>query len=199
MRILVFGDSITYGAGGIGGSWVEKTRAVYDSQPEEDVAIINLGISGDTSQNVIDRFSNETLARNRAENLAFLFAIGTNDSKLRGGEKVISRDGYRGNIEKLIRLAEEKGRCLAFVELIPCMAERISSASIFSNERIMEFNTVLHEVCAKNNIRVISLFDEFAEFMKDNDCLPDGLHPNDVGYEFMASKIQPKLHEVIAQ
>lgn len=202
MRVLVFGASITYGQGGVAGSWVEKIRATYDTQPKKDVTIMNLGVSGNTAQDVLDRFKNETEARdNRSEGgeLAFVFSVGANDLKvLQNGREITSIEEYRHNIDGLIRQAKEYSKRILFVELTPCVSDRITDA-VFSNDRISEFNKTIREVCFEHSVAVAPIFDDFSKFLESNDCLPDGLHPNNEGYEFMASTIKPLFDEAIVR
>lgn len=199
MRVLVFGASVTYGQGGIGGSWVEKIRVAYDAQPKKNITVVNLGIPGNTSQDVLDRFDNETAARNNFGEIGFVFLVGANDSKMRDGKEVTTPNQYLENLETLIEKARSYSERILFVELTPCVPGRITSASVFTNERIVKYNKIINEVCSKNNIPTVPLFNDFTEFLKTNDCLPDGLHPNNDGYEFMASKIKPMFDEVMAK
>ncbi|MDD5454043.1 MAG: GDSL-type esterase/lipase family protein [Candidatus Ratteibacteria bacterium] len=90
-QILVFGDSITYGAWDIEGGWVQRLRKYFDkktvSKPEfwnSDFPLIyNLGISGNTITDVLNRFKDETDAKlvekDEGENIFFIFNIGVND------------------------------------------------------------------------------------------------------------------------
>ncbi len=70
MKILIFGDSIAYEAWDREDGWVTRLRKFVDdkilSAPEEDNYyhhIYNLGISGDTSTGVLNRFHAEMNAR----------------------------------------------------------------------------------------------------------------------------------------
>src|SRR3989338_9595652 len=88
VQILIFGDSITYGAWDIEGGWVQRLRKYLDkkvinSNYEEYYITYNLGISGDISGDIIKRFKKETEDRlndkEHNESVIFIFAIGTND------------------------------------------------------------------------------------------------------------------------
>ncbi len=67
--ILVFGDSISYGAWDIEGGWVSRLRKFLDkknlSEENFDCKVYNLGISGDNSSGVLNRFEFETRQRIR--------------------------------------------------------------------------------------------------------------------------------------
>ena len=78
-RILVFGDSIARGAVDLEkGGWVERLR-IYFVNNSKDKSVYNLGISGDTTENLLKRFMNECKVR---EPEIIIFAIGVNDSAI---------------------------------------------------------------------------------------------------------------------
>ena len=79
MRILIFGDSITYGAWDTElGGWANRLRIAFDKE-NQDWNIYNLGVSGDTINDVLKRFDVECQAR---EPEKLIFAIGINDAKV---------------------------------------------------------------------------------------------------------------------
>ncbi len=85
MRVLVFGDSITQGFWDMEGGWVSRIRKHYDQQMIYDAdndlpSIFNLGVSADSSDDVLVRFENETKVR-ATEEIAFIIAIGVNDAR----------------------------------------------------------------------------------------------------------------------
>ncbi|MDA3815172.1 MAG: SGNH/GDSL hydrolase family protein [Patescibacteria group bacterium] len=51
-----------------------------------------------------------------------------------------------------------------------------------------KYNEVAKEHCQKQNINFINMFDTL-----DDSDLPDGLHPNEVGYEKMYGRIKDFL------
>jgi lysophospholipase L1-like esterase len=84
MRILFFGDSITQGFWSVDGGWVEKIRKHYDGISMQDLdhniqpEIFNLGISGDTTRNLLRRIEGEILARKwKHDPLIVVIAIGS--------------------------------------------------------------------------------------------------------------------------
>src|SRR5208283_3261830 len=86
MNILVFGDSIAYGAWDKDGGWVQRLRKFLDaknlSDPNSYFLLYNLGISGDNTEKLLGRIDPEIRARlEENKPLAIIFAIGTNDSQ----------------------------------------------------------------------------------------------------------------------
>jgi lysophospholipase L1-like esterase len=68
MRILVFGDSIAYGAWDTAGGWVDRLksdahRQTVASRGLRKLQIVNLGIGGDTSTKILKRVPAEIEAR----------------------------------------------------------------------------------------------------------------------------------------
>ena len=119
----------------------------------------------------------------------FLIMYGTNDARLPGpvpsGKGKFPGDaGYRGsykeNMQRIISAIRSAGK-------IPCLA-KVPYATIRSIDisSIREYNEVVDELVAANNISVIPP-DFYAYFQKHPDELSDGMHPNKIGYESMAN------------
>jgi lysophospholipase L1-like esterase len=81
-QILVFGDSNTWGAWDREkGGWVNRLRLFLDREGD-DVFLYNLGISDNTTQDVLGRFEFETKQRMKEDpDLVIIFDIGSNDSQ----------------------------------------------------------------------------------------------------------------------
>lgn len=96
MNILFFGDSITWGAWDEDGGWVNRIKKIVDkkiisSNFEYYHDIYNVGISGENTNDLLERFDNETLSRVDGDNQTiFVFAIGVNDSQFVKGEGINS-------------------------------------------------------------------------------------------------------------
>jgi len=75
-NFFIFGDSISYGASDRSGGWVVKFREYIEDKNEFNKTyneLFNLGISGDTSLDIIKRFENEIKCRlSSAANIIFL-------------------------------------------------------------------------------------------------------------------------------
>ena len=82
VQVLVFGDSIAYGARDGEGGWVQRLRKFLDERNLMGCLIYNLGVSGDTVQGLLERFEFETEQRMRkGEEAVFIFEVGINDSQ----------------------------------------------------------------------------------------------------------------------
>ncbi|MFQ6056667.1 MAG: SGNH/GDSL hydrolase family protein, partial [Methanosarcinales archaeon] len=85
-RIIIFGASITYGAWDKEGGWTRRLRKFLDKKTLSDTntyfIIYNLGVSGDTTEDLIERVEFETKQRlKEGEETIFIFSIGTTDSQ----------------------------------------------------------------------------------------------------------------------
>jgi lysophospholipase L1-like esterase len=68
---------------------------------------------------------------------------------------------------------------------IPVLAKVLYQANPNVDARIQEYNQVINELIVANSLTVIP--SDFYNFFKTNpSLLPDGLHPNGVGYQSMS-------------
>lgn len=111
-RILVFGDSIVWGAWDSQGGWVARLKKYTDKQAiegkEDYDSIYLLGISGDNSDDLLKRFEGELMSRLDDESsIHIVIAIGVNDSQceLSSGENRISLEKYVKNLSEMVNIA----------------------------------------------------------------------------------------------
>src|SRR5438477_9538511 len=91
-QIFVFGASSIYGVGAAKGSWVDLLKQklheqMYGEHSGEKLEVFNLGISGETSPELLKRIKNEIEARqviHRDWQKIIFIHTGTNDSKAVG-------------------------------------------------------------------------------------------------------------------
>lgn len=109
-RILIFGDSISHGKWDYKtGGWVQKLSNFLDEKslldPHFDYSVYNLSISGDTTEEILERFESEAKQRLKYEEGIIIFAVGINDSCK--GRLAVSPAKFRENIQKSIDLARK--------------------------------------------------------------------------------------------
>ena len=123
MRVLIFGDSITQGFWGSEGGWANRLRKAYDQKNIEagnydQPTIFNLGISGDTSKEILQRVENETKARLwPGQEIVFAFSIGVNDARLDGNKPFSAVEEYVGRLNKIVEIAKTFSSKIMFVGL----------------------------------------------------------------------------------
>src|SRR4051794_32573375 len=88
MRVLVFGDSVIYGAWDSQGGWVDRLKRDYHKRYIETQdyknnlhQVLNLGIGGDTTVGLVQRMEQEiTVRTSKSWPFVFVISIGSNDS-----------------------------------------------------------------------------------------------------------------------
>ncbi len=205
MRVLIFGDSITQGFWDLDGGWVARLRRTYDKQMIEGVnddppTLFNLGVSGDSSDDIVTRFDSEAKARKNSENLAIVFAVGVNDSRTKAGVEFSDTKRYLDNLNQLWQSAKQFTDKLLFIGLTPCVESRTTPVSWgdtgYTNDRIQAFDKTLKDFCEQNNLSFVEVFEPFQAKQQTTELLPDGLHPNEAGHQLIADIVGPKLEEL---
>jgi len=194
-RISIFGDSIAWGASDYEfGGWVARLQNYFETDKNNDIDVYNLGVSGDTTNDLLMRFKTECLARNRHPQI-IMFAIGTNDSQYINSKNNPRTpiDKFENNLEKLINQAKEFSDKIIFVGLTKVDESKLmpvpwSEEKFYDNENISKYNSVIEKVSKEHNLPFINLLD----LLNMND-LDDGLHPNSKGHEKMFLKIKELL------
>lgn len=207
MKVLVFGDSITQGFWDVAmGGWVARIRKHYDQKEQstgrERPTIFNLGVSAHASDNLLDRIENETKARMNKEPIVIVIAIGVNDARIKTDGNYMEVNQYKDNLASLLKMARKYSDQVMFVGLTPCVDDLTHpvtwGSTVYDNSRIKEFDSALFEFCEANNVPIVEMYDAFSKEQAKRDLLPDGLHPNDDGHQFMADLILPKLEELVS-
>lgn len=187
--IGVFGASSTWGAWDVEkGGWVNRLRLWIDEQnlasDRKDFywETYNLGVSGDTSQDLLDRFENEARAR---EARIIIISIGENDTVYdrRMDEPRITEDQFAANMEEIITLALAMTNSVMILGIKKVTEKEVQpvpwKASVnYSNTLLKTYDERLKGISDKKGVDYLPLFD-----MLRNEDLADGLHPNEVGHE----------------
>ncbi len=205
VQILIFGDSVTYGAWDTEGGWVQRLRRYLDertlSQPEfwntDFPQIHNLGVSSNTSTNVLKRFKSETKARllEGDEKIIFIFDIGTNDSCYLKKENrfVTPQFQFKHNIERLIKGTRKYSDSIFFIGAATVDESRTTPIPwdtniYYTNGMIEAYNLRVKTVCERLGVRYIDIFEQFSR-LNYKELLADGLHPNSAGHEMIFEAI----------
>jgi lysophospholipase L1-like esterase len=203
MRVLVFGDSIAYGAWDSRGGWVDRLKAkahefTLKDQDNNKLQIINLGIGGDTSTKILRRMGQEIEARHSpAWPFVFVVAIGTNDSRqLPDGEREVPEQSFRENIVGIVELARKNNGQVLFVGLPPLPKPRVDFKNLrYSNEVINQYDKILEEIARAESIGYIPISMRFANDA-GNYFNKDSLHPNDKGHELILGAVLPEIEKI---
>lgn len=191
-RICIFGDSITWGASDFEkGGWVNRLRNFIDANAY-DVEIYNLGIPGDKTKDLLQRFYKECKVR---KSNVIIFAIWINDVKYIGNnnKSIVPLDKFQNNLEKLIIQAKNITDKIIFLGLtnvdesktMPIFWKWKNTNMFFSTQNIIIYNSKLEEICNKSSLLFIDMLN-----ILDNSDFNDGVHPNDKWHEKMFLKVK---------
>lgn len=196
INILVFGDSITYGAWDKEkGGWVNRLRLALENDYSNNYyTIFNLGISGDVTENIKDRFDNECKIRfNKNDNTIIIFSIGINDTQNVKDEDRVSLETFRNNIITLINSAKKYTDNILFIGLTKVDESKVTplpwdKEKSYLNTKIINFDKELKNICLENNVDYLYIYD-----LLEIEELFDGLHPNNVGHQKICDKVKNKI------
>ena len=165
----------------IGDSIVEIYNT-HEHFADVDKIVYNRGISGDTSDRMLERMSN---ALDIAPSTLFIL-IGTNDIG-RG----IPRETTLANTKKAIEKAKTSGVKNIVVESVYPVNHAINPGMVGrrKNKDIIDYNKTLKTLCDEQSVIYVDLFSVLADGDGNfNSKLTyDGLHPNDIGYDAITS------------
>ena len=196
INILVFGDSITYGAWDKEkGGWVNRLRLALENDDSNSYyTIFNLGISGDVTESIKNRFDNECKIRfNKNDNTIIIFSIGINDTQNVKDEDRVSLETFRNNIITLINSAKKYTDNILFIGLTKVDESKVTplpwdKEKGYLNTKIINFDKELKNICLENNVDYLYIYD-----LLEVDELFDGLHPNNVGHQKICDKVKTKI------
>lgn len=186
----IFGDSVTQ-ASYVKTGWADLLRQYLETKYTSDtITFFNLGINGNTSDDILKRFKTESEARMPTD---IIFAFGVNDSGyfITIDKPIVPEDRFINNIEGLINEAKTFSKNITFIGLtlgddsILKPFPESSKGKSYDLDRVNNYNKTLNEIADKNNCRFISL----AGCLEPKDFV-DGLHPNDNGHRKMFEVIK---------
>ncbi|MBN2202895.1 MAG: hypothetical protein JW700_01805 [Candidatus Aenigmarchaeota archaeon] len=186
LRILVFGDSITWGYYDKNGGWVEKLKNLYLDE-ELIHPFYNLGVSGNTTEDLVERLEFEVLQRKKKHDVIIIFQIGLNDSAItvEKNDFWVKKENFRENIKEIIGISKNLSKRFIFLGLTPVdedMTQPWEGMATYKNSNIKEYNGILKSLCEENNVPFVRILEEWltSDYKK---LLEDGLHPNKDGHK----------------
>lgn len=202
-QILIFGDSIAYGAWDGNGGWVQRLRKAVDkkiiaSNQRFYCTIYNLSIDGNTSKNVLERLGAETKQRQQEEETVFIFAIGGNDAVRINNKKLsVTNKDFENNIKSLVKFSLKFSQKIFFIGIIPVDESKTNplpwDKTMFNkNKSLIEYNGIIKSVCHKNKIQFVELFKTFIK-LDYKKLLEDGVHPNSKGHKIIFEIVKKYL------
>ncbi|HBN38852.1 MAG TPA: sialate O-acetylesterase [Ruminococcaceae bacterium] len=179
-QTVLAGDSIT--------EIFNHTELYADYTAKSGLTVYNRGISGDTSDRLLERFESNVLNL-KPSNIVLL--IGTNDY----GYGLPMQETV-DNIEKiLIMVAEKCSSANVILQAVYPVNGKLSKYNKKKNAKISVLNTKIKAVAERYCVTFLDLTKELAD--QDGDFRAeytyDGLHPNVFGFEKVAERVIPLL------
>jgi acyl-CoA thioesterase-1 len=172
-KIIAVGDSLTAGYG----------LPVSDSYPKileerliskgKNVEIINTGISGETTAGLLDRA--EFISSQKPDML--LITIGGNDAF-----RNLPLENTKENIQKAIQIFKKN------IEAENIYLLQIESPANLGLGYRGKFNNMYTEIAKKEDIQTLP-FVVKEVFLNESRMLPDSIHPNRAGYEYIVDNL----------
>lgn len=202
MQILIFGDSITQGFHDLTGSgWANRLHAYAmnlheESKGEKNYSVFNLGISGDCTNRLLERFEHEAEVRvkDESKNNLIIFAVGVNDTQRYISDNHIKTpmDVFKDNLEELHKKATNHTNIVVFLGILPIREEVVQpmpwadDRSHYSDD-IKEYDKAIADFCSQNDSLFIPMQDIFDNNLEN--YLPDGIHPNAKGHQLIYERV----------
>lgn len=199
MRILAFGDSITYGAWDSQGGWVERLKQYAHTKTIESngltkIQVLNLGVGGDTSSKLLKRIEPEIIAR-QSNNwpLTIVLTFGANDERSIHGVSEVNIDTFKQNVEEILTIAQRYSTDVYVIESPPLNSDTILFKNQeYSNKRIQEYMHAQQAIAAKLGITYLPIYQKYIQ-SATNLLSSDNLHPNDAGHDVIYQTVKDVL------
>lgn len=175
-QTVLAGDSIT--------EMYNHTEMFAEYTEKTGIYVYNRGISGDTSDRLLERFEKNVL-NIKPKNIVLL--IGTNDFHIGANASYIAE-----NIEKIIKLSKEKCEGVNIIlEAVYPINSTINNQGKRNNKNISALNAQLKTLAKANKIEFLDLTSRLAD---ENGRLNakytyDGLHINALAYRIITNEL----------
>ncbi|MDF1498432.1 MAG: GDSL-type esterase/lipase family protein [Patescibacteria group bacterium] len=210
-RILIFGDSIVFGNWDKQGGWANRLKNYYmkESLDNSDYYMVyNIGVSGDTSSELLERFEFEIKHRlwegkdtGEKEEIIIVISIGNNDAAFVKSKNEFNTtlDNFDLNIKQLLIIAKKYSTKIFFVGL--SLVDETKTMPVqwdfnieHSNKNIEKYNKIIKLACKEEKIYFINMYEEFKK-LDYKKLLEDGVHPNSEGHKKMFEIVRDFLAE----
>lgn len=210
-NILVFGDSVTYGAWDKEGGWVHRLRQSIEEpiykpivedkhyELESQASLIyNLGISDENTEYLLARFESEIKAR-LWEDDTIIIMIGKNDALFNNQTKtfIVNPQDFEVNLIKLVQIAKQSAKHIILIETLPIDDKRVDPIPwlldhSYKNEYVVQYNEIIRKVSQQENVGLVKIYSKLidTDFEK---LLEDGVHPTSEGHQFICDEVKNYL------
>ena len=185
-RILLVGDSITH-------FWEEAGRPAWERYYGDKNAV-NLGVSGDKTENVLWRVANAPIEKSRPKGIFLL--IGVNNVSV-GRRPIDAALGVRAIVEALRAKCPDSAIIVQKVFPWGSAEDRPRKQDLVDTLNRM----IPAMLLGIDNVRIVDLTGRFvsAEGNIIPEMMPDLTHPNQFGYEVWGSAMDQTVRELLAE
>jgi lysophospholipase L1-like esterase len=203
LKVVALGDSLIYGYGDAeGGGWVERLRRQGLSPELSSAApapiVYNLGVRGDTTKHVLERFEVEFRQRGELRNRIpdrLILSVGVNDSARLGrltGRHLVPFEDFQFSLAQLLDRASQLCPTV-FIGMVPVDEQKMPflDALYFTREDQYLYKEATRLACQERNIPYLDTFEiwrQRQDWVQSHLC-SDGLHPNVQGYRLLLEDI----------
>lgn len=205
-KILVFGDSIAWGAFDTKrGGWVERLKTyLFNERPEIRGYVYNLSISSNDTRGILFELEKqiEIIEKIEPEDYILIFSIGSNDCRYIDSKKnkFVPIQEFKENLNKIIKIVNKYSKGIVFTGLMKVDEDKtlpfLGSATekeYYANDDLKEYDKMIKDACNDYGIIFIPLLN----VLNIKEDLFDGVHPNSKGHEKIFKKVLPFIEEII--
>ncbi len=183
VTIVCLGDSVTgvyYHTGGVRAYPEMLEVAIKKVEPKANVTVINAGISGNSTENGLDRLDRDVLA-NKPDLVTVTF--GLNDMNR------FSEEQFRKNLETIVARCRE-----AKSQVLLCTPNAVINTSGRPTERLIQYCDIIRTTARELNVPVCDQY-QAADQLRTRDAwawrltMSDEIHPNMDGHKLMAQEL----------
>ena len=205
VRILCFGDSITYGECDlINGGWADHLKddfvALYSNTNRQDVILYNLGIGGETTDGLYSRFEVEFASRSiKGQKTIVILSYGANDIVIHKNRNIVPQEYFIRNLQQCIQIAKRSNASIILSSILP-IDDSIDGVinqhdKLRYNKDIEAYNSLLRKIAGENACFYLDIFSKFLLKGKENLLASDGVHPNSKGHKLIYRMVEQILSD----
>jgi len=202
MKILCFGDSITFGEMDTEhGGWVDQLKDDYIRQYansiRQEVTVYNLGIGGETTDGLRSRFATEFSARSvKGQETVVILSYGINDIVIHKGKNIVPVEYFVRNLKSGIDSSKLNGASIVLSSMTP-ISDSIDGIVNQHNKLryckdIERYNSVLQRLATEKGCLYLDIYREFNK-NKYQLLSKDGVHPNSEGHRVIYKRAKNVL------
>jgi lysophospholipase L1-like esterase len=211
-KVIVMGDSLVYGFGDSeGGGWVDRLRRRWMNPDCPGPILYNLGVRGDTVEQVKQRLDGEFRLRGELRRRipdVLILSVGLNDAARLGrstGRLMTDEHTFSEQLDELLTQAKALACPVFFIGMVPVNEAAMPYANTlyFSQADQARFKGITQRACATYQIPYLDLYEQWIN-RGQSWCLQrlcsDGIHPNVLGYQTLLNDIldwQPLIDELV--